>query len=88
MNRADAELVAKLRAYVTAFEDDVADELAREGERADLWTQEIDVPVSLLRDAASAIEARRAATEGAVHESPVGEAETPKEDTDGNTAFA
>jgi hypothetical protein len=28
---------------------------------------------------ASAIEARRAATEGAVHESAVGEAETPKE---------
>lgn len=39
---------AKLRGILAAFDAEVADELSREGERADLWS-EIEVPVELLR---------------------------------------
>ena len=40
--------IEKLRALLAEFDAEVAEELAKEGERADLWT-DIDVPAALVR---------------------------------------
>jgi hypothetical protein len=61
----NAELTKRLRSIITAFDDEVAEELSSEGERADLWT-EVDVPIELLREAASHIERIEAERDEAV----------------------
>jgi hypothetical protein len=49
-----ADIQHRLRERLRDFDDEVAEHLANETERADLWT-EIDVPVSYLREAADTI---------------------------------
>jgi hypothetical protein len=49
-----ADIEHRLRERLRDFDDEVAEHLANETERADLWT-EIDVPVSYLREAADTI---------------------------------
>lgn len=53
MNPAD-EMVAKLEAILSDFDADVAEHLANESERSDLWS-EVDMPVSLVREIAALI---------------------------------
>ena len=45
-------LIERLREPVDAFEEEVAENLANELERADLWPLETDVPLALLTEAA------------------------------------
>lgn len=60
------DVVERLRASVQQFEDDLCEDLAaaeHTGERVDLWTREIDVPVDDLIEAASLITSQAAEIE-------------------------
>ena len=55
------ELVERLRNIVTEFDNEVADMMSNDGgERADLWV-DVDVPIGIVRQAASTLTAQAAA---------------------------